>query len=233
MICANEPSPSGSRRPRHRDPLPLCRCPQGRRVPGSRRLPGGRGHQVGVVRLGHRHRPRTRAGPAGRGQVGQRAPPPPRPQPWHRRRPTGDRRAWPARLAGAPPAGGAPDAHPWHRRLPTPPASQPHQARCRRGARAGPAGSAVRPRPAGCGLVWRYHLHPHRRGLAVFGFGHRPGLAAPAGLCDGRPPRRRPGHRGPGRRGGYPRLHTHARYHLPQRPRRRGRIQLVVATPRR
>jgi putative transposase len=43
VIYANEPSPSGSRRPRHRDPLPLCRCPEGGRVSGSRRLYGGRG----------------------------------------------------------------------------------------------------------------------------------------------------------------------------------------------
>ena len=38
----NEPSPSGSPRRRRREPLPLCRCPEGRRRSGRRRLPGGR-----------------------------------------------------------------------------------------------------------------------------------------------------------------------------------------------
>jgi hypothetical protein len=42
VTCSNEPSPSGSRRRRHRDALPLCRCPGGRWLSGSGRLPGGR-----------------------------------------------------------------------------------------------------------------------------------------------------------------------------------------------
>jgi transposase-like protein len=52
----NEPWPSGSRRRRRREPLPLCRCPEGRRVPGHRRLPGRRGDALVVLRLG---RPRS------------------------------------------------------------------------------------------------------------------------------------------------------------------------------
>jgi transposase len=40
------------RRRRRREALPLCRCPEGRRVCGSRCLPGGRGDPVGVLRLG-------------------------------------------------------------------------------------------------------------------------------------------------------------------------------------
>jgi transposase InsO family protein len=42
VTCSNEPWPSGSRRRRHREPLPLCQCPEGRWVPGSRRVRCGR-----------------------------------------------------------------------------------------------------------------------------------------------------------------------------------------------
>ena len=49
--CSNEPSPSGSRNSRHREALPLRRCPEGRRVCGSRCLPGGRGDPLGLLRL--------------------------------------------------------------------------------------------------------------------------------------------------------------------------------------
>jgi transposase len=48
-----------SRRRRRRDALPLRRCPEGRRVPGSSRLHGGRGDALQVLRLGQR-RPPTR-----------------------------------------------------------------------------------------------------------------------------------------------------------------------------
>jgi transposase InsO family protein len=52
MNYSNEPSPSGSPNSRHREPLPLCRCPEGRRVPGRGGLPGGRGDPLGLLRLG-------------------------------------------------------------------------------------------------------------------------------------------------------------------------------------
>ena len=79
----------------------------------------------------------------------------------------------------------------------------------------------------------RRDLRPHRRGLAVPGQRHRPGIPALARLVDGRPPRRRPGHRCAGRGGRRSWPSADARHDLPHRPRRRGRIQLVVATPRR
>jgi len=41
------------KRRRHRDPLPLCRCPEGRWLSGRRRLPGGRGDPLGLRRLDH------------------------------------------------------------------------------------------------------------------------------------------------------------------------------------
>src|SRR5215218_10554784 len=48
----NEPWPSGSWDSRRREPLPLRRCPEGRRLPGRGRLPGGWGLDLGVLRLG-------------------------------------------------------------------------------------------------------------------------------------------------------------------------------------
>jgi hypothetical protein len=42
VTCSNEPSPSGSRNSRHRDALPVCRCPEGGGLSGSSRLHRGR-----------------------------------------------------------------------------------------------------------------------------------------------------------------------------------------------
>jgi HTH-like domain len=65
------------------------------------------------------------------------------------------------------------------------------------------------------------HRPCHRRGLAVAGVGHRPGLPPPARLVDGRAPRRWPGHRcAPGRRG-HPRSEQNGFHHLSHRPRQR------------
>jgi transposase-like protein len=60
---AHEPSGSGSR---PSDPLPLCRLPEGRRVPGSGRLPSRRGVDLGVLRVVPPTRCWTDAGPADR-----------------------------------------------------------------------------------------------------------------------------------------------------------------------
>ncbi|MFL6270702.1 MAG: IS3 family transposase [Actinomycetes bacterium] len=49
MTCSNEPWPSGSKSRRRREPLPLCRCPEGRRVPSGRRLPGGGCLSLGLL----------------------------------------------------------------------------------------------------------------------------------------------------------------------------------------
>jgi transposase len=51
--------PSGSRRHRHREPLPLCRCPEGRWLSGPRRLPGGGGDPLGLLRLDRTHHRRS------------------------------------------------------------------------------------------------------------------------------------------------------------------------------
>jgi transposase len=45
-----------SRNRRRREPLPLRRCPEGGRLPGSSRLHGGGSDQVGLLRLDRRHR---------------------------------------------------------------------------------------------------------------------------------------------------------------------------------
>jgi site-specific DNA recombinase len=57
VTCSNEPSPSGSKRRRRRDALPLRRCPEGRRIPGRSGLPGGRGDPLGLLRLDHQRPP--------------------------------------------------------------------------------------------------------------------------------------------------------------------------------
>jgi hypothetical protein len=135
VIYSNEPSPSGARRRRRRDALPLCRRPEGRRVSGSGRLPGGRGDPLGLLRLDDPASPGTLRAPAGGGKVGRGDPPHPRPLQGHLRRPAGACRAQAARLEGEPQAHRAPDAHPRHRRLPAPPAPQPDPPRHHRRAR--------------------------------------------------------------------------------------------------
>ena len=40
VTCSNEPSPSGSPNSRHRDALPRCRFPEGRRILGRRSVTG-------------------------------------------------------------------------------------------------------------------------------------------------------------------------------------------------
>jgi transposase len=56
---------------RHREPLPLCRCPEGRRVSGSSCLQGRRGDQVGLLRLDRSRRAATVGTSPGGGQVGR------------------------------------------------------------------------------------------------------------------------------------------------------------------
>ena len=64
VICSNEPWPSGSRSSRRREPLPLRRCPEGRRLLSRGRLPGGRGDPLSLLRLGRQGRAGTASGRA-------------------------------------------------------------------------------------------------------------------------------------------------------------------------
>ena len=145
---------------------------------------------LGLLRLGRQGRAGPAGGRAGRGRAGRRDP--------HASTPSS------AGTYGSPRVTAELRRRGWrvnHKRVERLMAAHGivgHRPRRRRGltkaghrhpTRAGPGGAAVRPRPAGRGLVRRHHLHPHRRGLAVPGQRARPGLAAPAGLVDGRPPR--------------------------------------------
>jgi HTH-like domain/Integrase core domain len=69
VICSNEPWPSGSRRRRHREPLPLRRYPEGRRVPGRRCRRRCRGVSRSLLCLGGQDHPGTVSGRAGRGRA--------------------------------------------------------------------------------------------------------------------------------------------------------------------
>jgi transposase InsO family protein len=69
-----------------RDALPLCRCPEGRRLSGRRRLHCRWGLDLGLVRL-DRQRPPSSRTPPHRDQAGRRDPPHPRPLGRHLRRP--------------------------------------------------------------------------------------------------------------------------------------------------
>ena len=132
-----------SKRHRRREPLPLCRCPEGRWVPSRRCLRRGRGVSLGFLCLGGQEHPGTVSGRAGRSRADRRDPQRPHRVGRHLRVAAGDRRAWPARPEGEPQAGGAPHGRPRPGRASSSPPAQPHQAGCGHAARAGSAGSAV------------------------------------------------------------------------------------------
>jgi hypothetical protein len=198
-------------------------------VPTRRRAP------VGVPRLEGRRRcacrPRRGRRAAGRADPGgaRRRPDPP-----GLRGAAGDRRAQRRRRPrrpGEPQAGGPGDGRARHRRDPAAPPGPHHDRRAGRRAGARPAGARLH--RAGCERQVRRRHHAsalRRRQQPVPGHGDRLLLPPAGGLVDRRPHAHRAGRRRPDRSRCHPR--RPGRGDLPQRPRRPGRIQPVVATPR-
>jgi len=153
-------------------------------VERGRDVPRVRGVSLRLLRLGGPRalRPRAVRRPAGRGDRGRL-----RDLGRDLRVAQGARLAEPPGVRRRPQAGGADHGRQGLRRPDGPVQGADHDRRQGGQAVGGPGRPGLQPERSGRDLVWRYHLHPHRRGLAVPRYRHRPVQPPRRRLGPGRP----------------------------------------------